>query len=91
MVFGTAEDVNGMQSEAQESEVSRWMMKAWASFARDPEGRLEETGRPRYEVGKKSLARLAYGNTTRPSFVDPAVYDGKCPAVNDPSYAHGAF
>ena len=51
----------------------------------------EEIGWPKYEPGKKTFARLAYDNMTGSSFVDSAVYDAKCPAVNDPSPARGAF
>ncbi|KAG9663134.1 cholinesterase, partial [Aureobasidium melanogenum] len=91
MIFGTAEDVSGLPNSAAEDVVSRYMMKAWATFARDPMRGLEEMGWPKYEPGKKTLGRLAYDNMTRPSFVDPAVYDAKCPVVNDPSPAHGAF
>lgn len=73
MIFGTAEDVSGIPNSAAETEVSRYMMKAWASFARDPARGLEEIGWPKYEPGKKTLARLAYDNMTSPSFVDPAI------------------
>ena len=91
MVFGTAKDVSGIPNTAAENEVSRYMMKAWAAFARDPEKGLKEMEWPEYRVDEQTLARLAYEGQTTPSFVEPAVYDVQCPDVNDSSPAQGAF
>ncbi|KEQ80927.1 carboxylesterase [Aureobasidium pullulans EXF-150] len=91
MIFGTAEDVSGVPNSPAENEVSRYMMRAWAAFARDPSQGLSEIGWPEYSSDKPTLARLAYNNQTAPSFVDPSMYDAECLAMNDPSLAKGAF
>lgn len=91
MIFGTAEDVSGVPNSPAENEVSRYMMRAWAAFARDPSQGLSEIGWPEYSPDKPTLARLAYNNQTAPSFVDPSMYDAECFAMNDPSLAKGAF
>jgi hypothetical protein len=52
LVFGTAEDVSGLRNTLAEDEVSRYMMGAWAAFAR---GELREFGWPEYEANGKRL------------------------------------
>jgi carboxylesterase type B len=56
MVFGTAEDVSGLQNTPSENATSRYMMGAWAAFARDPWKGLEGYGWPKYDPnGKQSI------------------------------------
>ncbi|KAH0046109.1 cholinesterase, partial [Aureobasidium melanogenum] len=89
MIFRTAEDVSGLPNSAVGNGVSMYMMKAWPTFTCNPARGLEEMGWPTYEPRKSTLAKLAYENMT--TFVDPAVYDVKCPVVDAPSPALGAF
>ncbi|KAK5013810.1 hypothetical protein LTR39_003470, partial [Cryomyces antarcticus] len=49
MVFGTAEDVSGLPNTATENAVSRYTMKAWATFAAAPAHGLSGLGWPLYE------------------------------------------
>ncbi|KAK5139161.1 hypothetical protein LTR04_003834, partial [Oleoguttula sp. CCFEE 6159] len=91
MVFGTAEDVSGLPNTATENAVSRYTMKAWATFAAAPAHGLSGLGWPLYESEGKTLVRLGYGDETKASFVEPSLYDAMCPAVKDPSLAQGAF
>jgi carboxylesterase type B len=53
MVFGTAEDVSGLRNTHSEYAVSRYMMGAWAAFARDPTKGLERYGWPKYNPNGK--------------------------------------
>ncbi|TKA50094.1 hypothetical protein B0A49_12120, partial [Cryomyces minteri] len=46
MVFGTAVDVSGAPNTGAENATSRYMMKAWAAFARSPADGLEDFGWP---------------------------------------------
>jgi carboxylesterase type B len=46
MVFGTAEDVSSLENTRAEDAVSRYMMGAWAAFARDAKVGLREFGWP---------------------------------------------
>jgi carboxylesterase type B len=48
MIFGTAEDVSGLENTPSEDATSRYMMGAWAAFARDSKAGLEEYGWPQY-------------------------------------------
>ena len=54
MVFGTMADVTGEPNTPLQEVVSAYMMKAWVTFARDPEDGLRVgLGWPRYnESGK---------------------------------------
>ncbi|TKA80671.1 hypothetical protein B0A49_01620 [Cryomyces minteri] len=91
MVFGTAVDVSGAPNTGAENATSRYMMKAWAAFARSPADGLEDFGWPRYDPQSQTLVRLAFNNEISASFVDPIVYDAPCPSVNNPAPAQGAF
>lgn len=42
-------------------------------------------------TGTASLVELAYGNSVKPKFVSPSIYDAACPAKNDPLPGRGAF
>jgi carboxylesterase type B len=54
MVFGTAEDVSGLENTRAEDAVSRYMMGAWAAFARDAKVGLREFGWPEYKPKGKA-------------------------------------
>lgn len=54
MVFGTAEDVSGLNNNRTEEETSSYMMKAWAAFVRDPSSGLSTYGWPEYDASGKS-------------------------------------
>jgi carboxylesterase type B len=48
MIFGTAEDVSGLKNTPAEDATSKYMMGAWAAFARDPKKGLINYGWPAY-------------------------------------------
>ncbi|KAK7911917.1 hypothetical protein PG985_014398 [Apiospora marii] len=87
MVFGTAQDVSGLESSCKEAATSRYMMGAWAAFARDPERGLLAYGWPIYNP----TVRLGGQNSPEPNFVAPSTYDSSCPIKNDPLPGRGAF
>ena len=76
-----------------EQMVSAYLMKAWATFADDPQNGLSERlGWPRYDPAEATLVRLAYQDQTEASFVSPGAYDGPCAALaGDLSAGEGAF
>ncbi|KAK7964099.1 cholinesterase precursor [Apiospora saccharicola] len=53
MVFGTARDVSGLETTHEEAATSRYMMGAWAAFARDPKRGLTGYGWPSYDPAGK--------------------------------------
>lgn len=93
MLFGTAGDVTGEENRVEEEATSRYVQGAWAAFGRDPVGGLEGYGWRRYDGEGEGLMLLGDGNRAEPRFVDPRVYDGVCPPVeeNDPLPGRGAF
>ncbi|KAF2707420.1 cholinesterase precursor [Pleomassaria siparia CBS 279.74] len=91
MVFGTAQDVSGLENAAAESALSEYMMGAWAAFSRDSKNGLTEYGWPAYQLTGDTLVELGYQNSPRPKFVEPSTYDSPCPVVNDPLPGQGAF
>lgn len=75
----------------EQERFSKYLQGAWAAFGRDPwRGLGEEYGWPR---GNESLVKLAPGGGALSEFVDPLLYDGRCPRVedNDPRPGMGAF
>ncbi|KAL8845675.1 MAG: hypothetical protein Q9221_009168, partial [Calogaya cf. arnoldii] len=44
MVFGTGQDVSGLRNSVAENATSKYMMGAWAAFARDTKAGLEKYG-----------------------------------------------
>lgn len=48
-IFGTAQDVSGEPNSPTEEATARYMMDAWASFARDPVRGLRRFGWPVYD------------------------------------------
>ena len=93
MVYGTAPDITGIPNTPAEEAVSAYMMRAWATFADDPEkGLSERLGWPRYDPAKTTLVGLAYQDQTNASFVSPGTYDAPCAALGgDQSASEGAF
>lgn len=93
-LFGTAENVSGEAGSAEQQRFSRYMQGAWAAFGRDPwHGLSEEYGWPGYHESIESLVELAPGGGVLREFVDPDIYDWRCPPVeqNDPRPGRGAF
>jgi carboxylesterase type B len=95
-LFGTAQNVSGEVSSAEQQRFSRYMQGAWAAFGRDPwRGLTEECGWLSYNESSESLVKLAPGGGggVLREIVDPGVYDGRCPRVedNDPMPGRGAF
>ncbi|XTI93866.1 alpha/beta-hydrolase [Cenococcum geophilum] len=66
-----------MINTAEEDATSEYMVGAWAAFARDPAKALIKYGWPSYSENSTSLVRLAYNNSAKPNFVNPAVYEGE--------------
>lgn len=59
MVFGVAAEVSGLPDTEREIQVSKYMMNAWATFARNPKGGLSgELGWPRYHPEGNGSADL---------------------------------
>jgi len=58
MIFGTAEDVSGLPNSEAEDAISKYFMKVWAAFARDPENGLSGLGWPKYENSSGKHIRL---------------------------------
>lgn len=52
MIIGNSEEVSGLPPSSEQVQLTKVMMKAWASFADDPvHGLTEQLGWPRYQVG----------------------------------------
>ena len=47
-IFGTASQVSGVQNTPEEDALSSFMMKAWATFVKNPATGLEALGWPKY-------------------------------------------
>jgi carboxylesterase type B len=70
MIFGVAEDVSGLKNTPTEDATSRYMMGAWAAFARDSKAGLTEYGWPQYDQnGRCSLRHVDM------SFTDSLIVD----------------
>ncbi|KAI4134893.1 MAG: hypothetical protein LQ341_005952, partial [Variospora aurantia] len=84
-VFGTA-PLAGLPNTAAEDSISRYIMSAWAAFAKDPTRALQSAPFrwPLYDPRAATLIRLAYDNSTQPSFIEPVTYDFACPLVMKP-------
>ena len=93
IVYGTAPDITGIPNTPAQDAVTAYMMKAWATFADNPQSGLsEQLGWPGYDPAKDTLVRLAYQDETTASFVSPEIYDGECAGlVGDQSASEGAF
>ncbi|CAO2649032.1 Nn.00g099810.m01.CDS01 [Neocucurbitaria sp. VM-36] len=91
MVFGTAEDVSGLNNTPAEDATIKYIQGAWAAFAKDSKSGLTKYGWPAYNENGTTLVQLAYDNNPKPTFVDPAIYDEACPTKNDPLPGRGAF
>ncbi|KAF2739208.1 alpha/beta-hydrolase [Polyplosphaeria fusca] len=66
-------------STDEQVEFGRYMRRAWAAFARDPQGGLEREMRwPRYRPEEATLVRLGLGNRVGLNLGVPEDYDGEC-------------
>ncbi|KAF2134298.1 cholinesterase precursor [Dothidotthia symphoricarpi CBS 119687] len=90
-VFGTAEDVSGLENSPAQDATIKYVMGAWGAFATDSKNGLTKYGWPAYSTNGKTLVRLAYNNSAKPDFIEPITYDAVCPAKNDPLPGRGAF
>ncbi|KAL8804070.1 MAG: hypothetical protein Q9182_002783 [Xanthomendoza sp. 2 TL-2023] len=93
MVFGGIEDIVGQGLPNSQAEVRMmvYMMRAWASFVKDPRRGLERVmGWPKYRSRNESLVRLGY-NGDRASLVSSGRYDSACPRMGRVAEAQGAF
>ncbi|CAG8981976.1 hypothetical protein HYALB_00004842 [Hymenoscyphus albidus] len=80
MVLGTAQDVSLIVNSDIEEITSRYMMRAWAAFAKNPKSGSSDYGWPLYEnSSEETLVRLGYNNETTASFVSPQEYDSRSP------------
>lgn len=77
VLWGTTDLFGGQESE-ENRKLGRFMRKAWARFAKNPEKGLERMGWPEYETGEKTLLRLGWENKDDINLVEPSVYDGDC-------------
>lgn len=84
-VFGTAE-LAGLPNTPPETAISRYVMSAWASFAKNPTRALSQApfSWPQYNPQSNSLIRIAYDNQTTASFVAPVTYDYACQLILAP-------
>ncbi|KAG6988945.1 hypothetical protein G7Y79_00067g095600 [Physcia stellaris] len=84
-VFGTAQ-LAGLPNTPEENYISRYMMQAWAAFAKYPTSALAQPpfSWPHYDPRGNTLVRLAYDNQTTPSFISPITYDYACAPILAP-------
>ncbi|MCJ1270968.1 hypothetical protein MMC22_010867 [Lobaria immixta] len=83
MIMGGATDVTGVSNTPEQDRTMRYMMRAWAAFARDPQkGLTTHLHWPQYSPHGNTLVRLGYENSARASFVPPSTYDTPCAALN---------
>jgi carboxylesterase type B len=79
-VYGTPKrrDSSGRITDTPaEVELTKAMMRAWASFAKDPEKGLEKLGYPKYQLNGTTLIRFGDGSQAV-SFGKSGEYDGEC-------------
>lgn len=81
MLFGNSGDVSGTAPSAAQERLTETMQQAWVAFARDPKKGLKKFGWPEFDLEKKTLIRLGYGNSPKPDFVLPEVYSRNCSGV----------
>ena len=80
-MFGSSEEVTGMESTWEERLWGSYLRGAWAAFARDSEGGLEAYGWRRYDEGNANLALLGVQNHTMPVFEETGKWDAECPSL----------
>lgn len=78
VVFGTMKELSGDSNTEREVEVSRYMQRAWTTFAREPMHGLEALGWPSYNPEGETLIRLGYEKEVEASFASPYPYDEVC-------------
>lgn len=81
-IWGTAETWGGNKlggpNTPEEAAFSRYIQRAWATFAKDPINGLSSLGWPKYNLNENTLVQLAYNGSTIPQFVSPMVADKNC-------------
>ncbi|KAL1963028.1 hypothetical protein VTN77DRAFT_8776 [Rasamsonia byssochlamydoides] len=85
MIFGASEDVTGLPESQPQLQLQSTMQAAWASFVSDPAEGLTKFGWPVFDPNGNTLIRLGYLNDPTPSFINPAVYDTVCAALDSTS------
>ena len=93
MIFGASEDVTGIPPTREEVWTTEYQQRAWAAFVNDPSEGLRKMTWPVYAEGegKNTLVRLALEDNPSPSFVEPGIFDGRCPTNGSLKEAQGAF
>jgi len=61
-----------------QKKLSKTMMNAWASFAKDPDNALDKLGWPTYDSTRPTIIKLGAPNSADVTFVDPANVDRSC-------------
>ena len=91
MIFGTSEEVTGIQPSEDQKTMSRLFQRAWAIFADDPtEGLSKALGWPGFRPDTDTLIRLGYENQPIAEFVDENLYDAPCSTVELAATATGS-
>jgi hypothetical protein len=81
-VFGTVENMgrNPLSAATANTKLlSKVMMEAWATFAKDPQNGLTRLGWPKYDPLGKTLILLGENNSPGVTFGSPIEYDRFCP------------
>ena len=83
IVWRTTVDASGEADTAPEASISRYLSRAWATFAKNPATGLSNApySWPRYDPHGNTLIRLAYNNETEASYIFPVTYDLACPVI----------
>jgi len=78
-VYGTTEYLSHKPDTPVEAEMVATVMKAWASFAKDPkEGLSKVMGWPVYDPSKPTVVSLGGRNSSEVKFIDRMANDSKC-------------
>lgn len=92
MIFGAAQDVTGIDNIFAENQLSKFMMRAWASFVNDPKNGLWDVmGWPTYSPSNNGLISLGGAGLTGALYDPSKYYDDGCPANGSVAEAQGAF
>lgn len=94
MIFGGVEDVvgSGLPNSVKENAMMEYMMRAWASFVKNPaRGLLEDHHWPLYNPHWRTLVTLGFNQNPTFSVTTPPLYDRLCPRNGSVAEAQGAF
>ncbi|TGO54622.1 hypothetical protein BCON_0104g00190 [Botryotinia convoluta] len=81
-LFGnTPSGVGIPKRTVREVDLGRYMMKAWATFAKDPHRGLRKLDWPIFSPGEDTLIRLGFRNITALDLSGSAEYDAGCPSA----------